>query len=47
MGIWRFPEIGVAQNGWFTMENPLNMDDLWVPLFQETSIYWDHNGGAV
>ena len=36
--IWVFPEIGVPQNGWFTMENPIKMDDLGVPLFLETPI---------
>ena len=36
--IWGFPEMGVPQNGSVIMEHPVKVDDLGVPLFQETSI---------
>ena len=38
-----FPKIGVPENGWFIMENPIKMYDLGVTLFLETPIYHRHN----
>ena len=38
--IWMFPKIGIPQNGWFIMENPIKMDDLGLPLFLEPPIWF-------
>ena len=35
-----FPKIGLPQNGWFIMENPIRKDNLGVSLFLETLKCW-------
>ena len=45
LGVSVFPKIGVPQNGWFIIENPIKMDDLGIPLFLETPIWFPLDSG--
>lgn len=36
LAVWRFPRMGVSQNGWFVMDNPIEMDDFGVPCFRKS-----------
>ena len=37
--IYGVPQIGIPQHGWFMMDFFTKVDDLGVPLFEETSVY--------
>jgi len=35
--VWVFPKIGLTQNGWLKMENPIKLNDL-----EECPYFWKH-----
>ena len=41
--MWGFPQMGIPQNGWFIIGNPIKVDDDWgypyFTLFQESSAW--------
>ena len=41
--IWVFPKIGVPQNGWFIMENPIKWMILGYPYFWKHPYGWDRS----
>ena len=45
--MWVFPNIGVPQNGWYIMENPIKLDDLGgATIFGNTHLsFWGFLGG--